>query len=452
MRKIFLFLLLFASFACEAKDMGLTYTIQPGDTLTEIAEKECGSWREYASIAEYNFAKIENPDRIYPGINIIVPCKITNSQENVQVLKTSTDVNPKIFKEEPALLAHNIQNIPTSQLGEIAPAAVNALAVVPVATEIVSDEIAKMQTFAYSEMSMTTLINILEREANVASNSTNSTSQLSQFAQIETVDATENVPVVTESKNEVVESSAPLNTVQNNVAKSKTVKVKKPKAVKKNYLVAFNATGVKPGSYPAILLKSQDKNGEWKHRQNMTVKVEETNDTTLCMVILDKKPQLNSAVVINFSGNAIVIGGDILIQGEMAEIAIPKKLAGKFYKDLKTAFPTKRNPVLAAIRTFAPTGISSGLAYAAMGPMGLISAPAAFAGDLLVSKIRRDQKKLDELSAPKLNVQYQVAGQQSQIDSLKKQIEALQAKIENLQQPTAASTSSNSISDKGIGQ
>lgn len=440
MKQIFLFLLLCVGFVhAEARDMGLMYTIQPGDTLTEIAEKECGSWRQYDDIYKYNFAKIENKDIIYAGVNIILPCKIKAQEERV-LAEAPKDEGPKVAKEEPVLLARNIQNISTSQLGQLVQTATDVPENILVATEPVSDEIAKLPVFSYSEIPMTTLISVLER-ARVASNSTVSTSQLGQLVQT-AMNTPETVPAVETAAS--AEYFAPREQTSNH----SPAKNKKDHS-KKTYQVVFNASGVELGDYPAIFLRNQDKNGEWRHRENMVARVEEINGAIICRVVFKTKPNVNSAAVIDFgTGEAILIGGDVLIQGETSEVVIPKKLKSKRYKALKTAFPTKKNPVLAAIRTFAPTGISSGLAYVAMGPIGLISAPATFAGDWLITKIRKDQRKLEELSAPKLSVQYQVAGQQSQIDLLKKQVEALQTKIESLQQQKTLSTNS----DKEIGQ
>ena len=52
-----------------------TYTVQPGDTLSEIAGRYSGiSWRE---IWEANRDQITDPDRIYPGQTLRIPGRKT---------------------------------------------------------------------------------------------------------------------------------------------------------------------------------------------------------------------------------------------------------------------------------------------------------------------------------------------------------------------------------------
>lgn len=50
-----------------------TYTVQPGDTLSKIAEQYYGSAREYMRIFEANRDQLDDPNRIRPGQQLIIP-------------------------------------------------------------------------------------------------------------------------------------------------------------------------------------------------------------------------------------------------------------------------------------------------------------------------------------------------------------------------------------------
>jgi hypothetical protein len=52
---------------------GYLYLIQEGDTLFEIAQRECGDGSLYEALAALN--NIENPDLIYAGANLIIDCE-----------------------------------------------------------------------------------------------------------------------------------------------------------------------------------------------------------------------------------------------------------------------------------------------------------------------------------------------------------------------------------------
>ena len=49
-----------------------TYTVRSGDTLSRIALRECGNANHWPKIAEAN--KLRNPNRIYPGQKLTIPC------------------------------------------------------------------------------------------------------------------------------------------------------------------------------------------------------------------------------------------------------------------------------------------------------------------------------------------------------------------------------------------
>ena len=56
-----------------AETKGRTYTVQSGDTLWAIAEKMYGSGGKYMKIFEANTPLLENPDKIFPGQELVIP-------------------------------------------------------------------------------------------------------------------------------------------------------------------------------------------------------------------------------------------------------------------------------------------------------------------------------------------------------------------------------------------
>ena len=50
-----------------------TYTVQAGDSLWKIAEKMYGSGGKYMKIFEANTDLLENPDKIFPGQELVIP-------------------------------------------------------------------------------------------------------------------------------------------------------------------------------------------------------------------------------------------------------------------------------------------------------------------------------------------------------------------------------------------
>lgn len=57
----------------ETKPAGRTYTVQSGDTLWAIAQKEYGSGGKYMKIFEANTSLLESPDKIFPGQELVIP-------------------------------------------------------------------------------------------------------------------------------------------------------------------------------------------------------------------------------------------------------------------------------------------------------------------------------------------------------------------------------------------
>jgi LysM repeat protein len=49
------------------------YTVQPGDTLWKISENMYGNGSKYMKIFEANTPMLEDPDKIFPGQELIIP-------------------------------------------------------------------------------------------------------------------------------------------------------------------------------------------------------------------------------------------------------------------------------------------------------------------------------------------------------------------------------------------
>ena len=57
----------------DAEAPGRTYTVQSGDSLWKISEKMYGSGNKYMKIFEANTSLLENPDKIFPGQELVIP-------------------------------------------------------------------------------------------------------------------------------------------------------------------------------------------------------------------------------------------------------------------------------------------------------------------------------------------------------------------------------------------
>jgi nucleoid-associated protein YgaU len=57
----------------KAPEVSREYTIERGDTLSNIAKKFYGNAGDWKKIYEANKNTIKNPDLIYPGEKIIIP-------------------------------------------------------------------------------------------------------------------------------------------------------------------------------------------------------------------------------------------------------------------------------------------------------------------------------------------------------------------------------------------
>jgi len=56
-----------------ASEGGRTYTVQSGDTLWKISQEMYGNGSKYMKIFEANTPMLENPDRIFPGQELVIP-------------------------------------------------------------------------------------------------------------------------------------------------------------------------------------------------------------------------------------------------------------------------------------------------------------------------------------------------------------------------------------------
>ena len=54
-------------------DSGVTYTVQPGDTLSKIAKDYYGDDSQYRRIYEANRDKLDDPDSIQVGQELKIP-------------------------------------------------------------------------------------------------------------------------------------------------------------------------------------------------------------------------------------------------------------------------------------------------------------------------------------------------------------------------------------------
>jgi nucleoid-associated protein YgaU len=65
-----------AAAAAAASGSGTTarnYTVQPGDSLSKISKEFYGNANQYMKIFEANKDKLSDPDKIKPGMELIIP-------------------------------------------------------------------------------------------------------------------------------------------------------------------------------------------------------------------------------------------------------------------------------------------------------------------------------------------------------------------------------------------
>ena len=59
--------------AAEPAPGSQTYVVQPGDSLSAIAQKVYGDSKHWTTIFEHNKDKISDPDVIHPGQELVIP-------------------------------------------------------------------------------------------------------------------------------------------------------------------------------------------------------------------------------------------------------------------------------------------------------------------------------------------------------------------------------------------
>lgn len=57
----------------SSKESGQTYVVQPGDSLSKIAQQVYGNMNDWRKIYEANRDIIQNPDLIHPGQTLRLP-------------------------------------------------------------------------------------------------------------------------------------------------------------------------------------------------------------------------------------------------------------------------------------------------------------------------------------------------------------------------------------------
>ena len=63
------------------------YTVKPGDTLSEICEYKYGDSSVYEIVARHNHI---NPDKIYSGQEIYLPCRVNGNKYDSKSLESKT--------------------------------------------------------------------------------------------------------------------------------------------------------------------------------------------------------------------------------------------------------------------------------------------------------------------------------------------------------------------------
>ena len=65
-------------------------TVAPGDTLSRIAQRQCGAQGYWPSLWQANSGKISNPDLIYPGQQLTISCVRTDSRASRSSARSTT--------------------------------------------------------------------------------------------------------------------------------------------------------------------------------------------------------------------------------------------------------------------------------------------------------------------------------------------------------------------------
>jgi nucleoid-associated protein YgaU len=62
-----------AAAAVSSSPASRTYTVQPGDNLSKISKQFYGDPNKYMKIFEANKGKLSDPDKIKPGMDLLIP-------------------------------------------------------------------------------------------------------------------------------------------------------------------------------------------------------------------------------------------------------------------------------------------------------------------------------------------------------------------------------------------
>ncbi len=209
---------------------------------------------------------------------------------------------------------------------------------------------------------------------------------------------------------------------------------------RRTYVVALNipgatakSNGIVPGTFPAVYLENQKKDGEWGKRHKTVAVVNETAGGYVSRLFLNRAPARNSAVAIDFeNGNSIEVASDLL-KGVTVETVIPPTPKKKRYKALAAAYRVKTPFLLAALRFTAPTLAQGGMGFVTMGPLGLAMAPVSLVENLAMKKIAGNQRTMAAAEHPSLHVDYLLADQGEKIGAQDTRIRTLEFEIQSLQ-------------------
>lgn len=231
----------------------------------------------------------------------------------------------------------------------------------------------------------------------------------------------------------------PGENIPENSPKVSLVKTPTPKTpkVKMNYQVVVHIPegameGMREGTFPAQLVENQDKRGEWRSRQNMTVSVRKIENIYDCFIILAKKPTKNTSIAIDFGNRAkpVQITSYFLLNGEEMRVSVPKKMRRKAYKTLNAFFPKKpgvlTSVVWRPVRPFIPLASQAGAAFFTGNYIGLAYMASSFARGKMEKSLQPKPKVQEELPS---HVQYALSSEADNISQLAQEVESLKVKL-----------------------
>ncbi len=78
----------------EPEPVAVLYTVKAGDTLGAIAKAHYGDYKKYPVIFEANKPMLKDPDRIYPGQVLRIPCRWTSRAAGMERVAGAADGRP----------------------------------------------------------------------------------------------------------------------------------------------------------------------------------------------------------------------------------------------------------------------------------------------------------------------------------------------------------------------